>query len=51
MIEMCGNSIAVDTPSDLQRVRKIMMQLQARQTKNYLSLKSSATKELEFENV
>ena len=51
MIEMCGNSIAVDTPSDLQRVRKIMTQLKAKQNKNFLSLRSSATKELKLENV
>ena len=51
MIEMCGNSIAVDTPSDLQRVRKKMTQMKVKQNKNHQSVESFTSKDLELENV
>ena len=50
MIELHGNSIAVDTPSDLQRVRKKMTQIKVRQNENYISIESLTAQDLELEN-
>ena len=50
MIELYGNSIAVDTPSDLQKVRKMMIQAKFKQNKNYKSLESFTSHDLELEN-
>ena len=49
MIELYGNSIAVDTPSDLQRVRKIMTQAKIKQNKNNISMESYTSQDLELE--
>lgn len=49
MIELYGNSIAVDTPSDLQRVRKIMTQAKIKQNKNNISMESYNSQDLELE--
>ena len=49
MIELYGNSIAVDTPSDLQRVRKIMTQAKVKQNKNYISMESFISQDLKLE--
>ncbi|MFL2801603.1 MAG: 3-deoxy-manno-octulosonate cytidylyltransferase [Paracoccaceae bacterium] len=51
MIELYGNSIAVDTPSDLQRVRKKMTQIITRQNKTYQTMESINNQALELENV